>query len=146
MSERLGSDLAFLPTRSLGDVVQRQHVQWVFAGDLVDSLQAAHRFGDPGTIYFYSARWSYGYETRRFLFPDSPGIDRSREHGTFDLDRLDRGPVTYVMIGGYAEEIDRLREMYPGGEAVEDRDDEGVVRFVVYHLRESPGPGAARGP
>ena len=129
-----------------GDLVQAQHMQWVFADDLVDSLQAAHRFDEPGTIYFYSDRWSYGYETRQFLFPDSRGIDRSREHGTFDLDRLARGPVTYVLIGDYEGEIDRLMEIYPGGEVVQDHDDGGGVRFAVYHLRESPGGGAARGP
>ncbi len=115
-----------------GDLVQQQHLKWVFAGELVDGLDAAHGFDDPGTIYFYSSRWTYGYESIGFLYPDSRGIDRSREHGTFDLERLDDGSVTYLLLGGYEQEIDRLKELHPGGETIVD--DEPQPRFAVYHL------------
>jgi hypothetical protein len=123
-----------------GELVERQHLRWVFADELVDSLQAAHRFEDPGTIYFYSARWAYRYETIGFLYPDSPGVDRSREHGTFDLKRLDEGPVTYVLIGGYGDEIDALKELHPGGQAIVD--EELKPRFAVYHLPATPRESA----
>lgn len=42
------------------------------------ALDAAHAFDDPGRIYFYAGRWSYNYETRLFLYPNTPGIDRSQ--------------------------------------------------------------------
>lgn len=68
-----------------GNFVRQDHTNWVFVGDFVDSLKTVHHFNDPGTTYFYSGRWSYDYEPRRFLFPDSLGIDRSKEFGEFTL-------------------------------------------------------------
>jgi hypothetical protein len=41
--------------------------------------------------------------------------------------------VTYLLVGDYAMEIDRLRELHPGGETIVD--DEPQPRFIVYHLR-----------
>ncbi len=115
-----------------GSIVQEEHMDWVYASDLVDALDAAHELDDPGRIYFYSARWSYDYETRRFLYPDTPGIDRSNEFGEYSLDRLDDGPATYVLLPPYAKEIDTLREKYPGGEAVEEYDARGARRYGIY--------------
>ena len=113
---------------------QNQHFKWTFAADHVDALESAHSLDDPGVIYFYSGRWSFNYETVRFLYPDSQGIDRSREYGTFDLVRLHDGPVTYILMGSYAGAIDGLRTLYPEGETIVD-DDELQPRFIVYHLR-----------
>ena len=118
-----------------GDFVQRDHTQWVFANDFVESLEAAHSFTDPGMIYFYSGRWSFNYEPRRFLYPQSPGIDRSKEFGKFSMDRFDSGPVTYVLIPPYEQELDRLRRINPGGVEVRELDESGAIRFAVYHLR-----------
>ena len=115
------------------ELSQDQHFKWTFAPDHVDALSAAHSLGTPGTIYFYSGRWSYDYETIRFLYPDSPGINRSREFGTFELTKLDDGPVTFLLIGNYAQEIDRLKDLYPGGETIVD--EEPQPRYIVYHLR-----------
>ena len=46
-------------------------------------VDAASQYIDglpPGTyVYFFSDRWSFDYETRRFLAPDATGEDRSRE-------------------------------------------------------------------
>ena len=117
-----------------GDFVHRDHTRWVFVSDLVDSLDAAHRSGTPGTIYFYSARWSYNYETRLFLYPESVGIDRSKEFGTFSLNRLDSGPVTYVLLPPYERELEQLMRTYPGGTVAREYDDNGAVRFAVYSL------------
>ena len=116
-----------------GEMVQ--NIKIIFISDHTDSLEAAHSFEDPGTIYFYSGRISYKYGTVRFLYPDTPGINRSREFGTFGLERLDAGPVTYVLIGSsYKGEIDRLQELYPGGETIIDAES----RFSVYHLPADP--------
>ena len=117
-----------------GRIVNEDHVDWVFATDMVDALDAAHRFDEPGTIYFYSERWSYNYETRRFLYPDTPGIDRSRTFGDFSLQKLHEGPVTYVMFPPYTAEVDLLLALHPGGEASEARTEEGNIRFFIYHL------------
>ena len=116
-----------------GEMTRDQNFEWAFGVDHVDGLNAAHSFDDPGTIYFYSGRWSYNYETIQFLYPHTHGIDRSREFGAFDLARLDDGPVTYVLIGAYAQEIEGIMQLYPGGEVIVDN--EPRPRFIVYHLR-----------
>lgn len=117
-----------------GDYVTKDYVDWVLVGRLVDSLDAAHTFDDPGEIYFYSARWSYNYETRKFLYPDTPGTDRSREFGEFSLDRTHSGPVTYVLLPPYERELAELQQRYPGGTTVQEANDDGTLRYAVYHL------------
>lgn len=117
-----------------GSFVGLERTKWVYVNDLVDSLGAAHSFDRPGQIYFYSARWSYDYETRRFLYPQSPGVDRSSEFGSFTLERVDSGPVTYLFLPPYDRELDRLMERYPGGTVVRESEPGGAVRFAVYHL------------
>ena len=107
--------------------------KWTFATNYLDSLEAAHSFDDPGTIYYFSGQRRFQYETIRFLYPDSTGIDRSKEFGVFDLEKLDTGPVTYLLEGPYVEEIDRIMEKYPGGELIVDEGPEPV--YIVYHLR-----------
>jgi len=113
-----------------GEKIQSSQVKWVFPTHYIDSLEAAHSFDDLGTIYFYSGAMFYRYSTIRFLYPDTPGINRSREFGTFGLERLDAGPVTYVLLWPYMEEIDRIQELHPGGETIIDAES----RFIVYHL------------
>ena len=117
-----------------GVMMRQDSTDWVFAADLVAGLDAVHRFDDPGKIYFYTGRWSYRYETIRFLYPDTPGIDRSREHGEYSLERVDSGPVTYLMLPPYAKEIEALRETLPGGETIEEFSDGGSRLFSIYHL------------
>ena len=68
------------------------------------------------------------------MYPDTPGIDRSIEFGEFSLERIDDGPVTYILLSSYAVEIDALRDMHPGGQAVEEYGPHGIRRFSVYHL------------
>ena len=117
-----------------GVMMRQDYTDWVFAADLVAGLDAAHEFDDPGRIYFYTGRWSYRYETIRYLYPGTSGIDRSREHGEYSLERIDSGPVTYLMLPPYADDIDTLKETLPGGEVVEELSDGGSRIFSVYHL------------
>ncbi len=117
-----------------GDFTQSEHTRWVYTGDLVGSLKAAHQTADPGRIYFYSGRWSYNYEVRSFLYPNTGGVDRSREFGAYSLDRDDPGPVTYVLLPPYQVDLDRLKALYPGGSSTLEYDKQGGLRFAVYHL------------
>ena len=106
--------------------------QWTFPTGYFEALEAVNSFDDPGTIYYYSGQRRFRYETIQFLYPNNRGIDRSREFGTFDLEKLDPGPVTYLLEGQYMGEIDRIMEMYPGGELIVD--DRTQPLYVVYHL------------
>lgn len=116
------------------ELPEHQTFQWTFDNDHIEAIEAAHSVPDPGTIYYYSGRRRFSYETIQFLFPESRGIDRSHEFGVFDLERLDTGPVTYLLEGAYMQEIERIREMYPAGELIVD--EEQQPRFIVYHLKE----------
>ena len=106
--------------------------QWTFPTVYFEALETVNSFDDPGTIYYYSGQRRFRYETIQFLYPNNRGIDRSREFGTFDLEKLDPGPVTYLLEGQYMGEIDRIMEMYPGGELIVD--DRTQPLYVVYHL------------
>ena len=130
----LTSVIAWNSVYYFGDFVQQEHVRWVYVDDLVDSLRSAHGFDEPGNIYFYSPRWSYDYETRRFLYPDTLGMDRSKEFGSFSLERLDPGPVTYVFLPPYDRELDSVMGLHPDGTALSEKDAKGGTRFAVYHL------------
>ena len=114
------------------ELPQSSTFQWTFPTGYFEALDAAHSFEDPGTIYYFSGQRTFKYETIRFLCPDSRGVDRSREFGTFDLEKLDTGPVTYLLEGQYMDEIDRIMEMYPGGELIVD--DRTQPFYIVYHL------------
>ena len=125
---------ASLNVSAYADHVQKQDLDWVYAPDLVGALQSAHAFDEPGVAYCYSNRWSYNYETRRFLYPDSSGVDRSREFGEFSLEKVDEGPVTYILLPPYDQEIETLRRLYPGGETIEEFRPDGSRLFSIYHL------------
>ena len=117
-----------------GRIVNEDQMYFVYAYDLVDALDVVHEIDRPGTIYFYSDRWSFDYETRRFLYPDSDGVDRSRRFGEFSLERLDDGPVTYVLYPPYTEEVDTILDLYPEGQLVELGEADGGTQISIYHL------------
>ena len=114
------------------ELPQSSTFQFTFPQYYFEGLDAANSFDDPGTIYYYSRQRTFRYETIRFLYSESRGIDRSREFGTFDLEKIDPGPVTYLLEGAYMEEIDTIMEMYPGGELIVD--DRNQPLYIVYHL------------
>ncbi|MBF6600373.1 MAG: glycosyltransferase family 39 protein [Dehalococcoidia bacterium] len=78
-------------------------------------------------VYFYSDRWSFDYETRRFLAPRATGIDRSREFGgvakgeALDFSRDPQRPVAFVFLDAYLGDADTVTAQYPGGKLTEGR-------------------------
>ena len=104
-------------------------------------LDAASRFIaglPPGTyIYFFSDRWRFDYETRRFLAPQATGEDRSKKFGATSPDdayRIDTtGDVAFVFLGTYVDDVDKVREQHPGGTETEARRGDDVL-FRAYVL------------
>ena len=108
-------------------------------------LDAAARYMDglpkDTYVYFYSDRWRLRYETVRFLAPGVQGEDRSREFRDparipsdggvrADIDR--EGPVAFVLLDAYLEEIDRIMREHPGGAFAETkRGDQVLFRAYV---------------
>ena len=117
-----------------GRMVHQEDMDWIYAVDLVDALDAVHQLADPGTVYFYSDRWSYDYEARRFLYPDTSGLDRSKRFGDYSLERLHYGPVTYALLHTYSGDINTLKALYPNGLARTGHDATGNIRFSIFHL------------
>ncbi|HXF51288.1 MAG TPA: glycosyltransferase family 39 protein [Dehalococcoidia bacterium] len=114
--------------------------RFTFAVELAKASEYMQDLPDDTYVYFYSARWGFGYETRRYLAAGVEGEDRSREFGTFDLRRTRDTGVAYVLLAPYEEYLSQLTRLYPGGIVTESRHD-GTVEFVAYYL-----PPEERGP
>ena len=114
------------------ELPQSSTFQFTFPQYYLEALDAANAFDEPGTIYYYSGQRSFTYETIRFLYAHNRGINRSREFGAFDLQKLDPGPVTYLLEGPYMQEIDTIMAMYPGGRLIVH--DSTQPLYIIYHL------------
>lgn len=112
-------------------------------------LDAASRYMDslPAGAYveFYSSRWGFGYETRRFLAPDVRGEDRSIEFRSAAVaapaDPLDLSvgaaagdrDVAFVFLDPYLGDLDQVVARYPGG-AITEAARNGQTLFRAYYL------------
>jgi 4-amino-4-deoxy-L-arabinose transferase-like glycosyltransferase len=108
-------------------------------------LDAASRYlrddmPEGSYVYWYSDRWSFNYETRRFLAPDALGVDRSpkfrplepgatRESQMADplsfsldpalVDPAHREHAVFVFLDSYAERYQDVIAAHPGGQLIE---------------------------
>lgn len=114
--------------------------RFTFAVEIAKASEYMEQLPEGTYVYFYSARWSFDYETRRYLASEVEGEDRSTEFGTFDLQRSRESSVAYVLLSPYEQYAPQLMRMYPGGILTESRH-EGAVEFVAYYLPpEAPVP------
>ena len=116
---------------------------WVFAREIAEASAFMDDRSPGEHVYFYSARWSVNYETRRFLAPDVSAEDRSDEFGEFSLvaDPAQGDPV-FVFLGPYLDSLVEVERLYPGGQTVRGEDMGGRPAFVAY----VPDPAIVRGP
>lgn len=91
-------------------------------------------------VYFYSERWSFNYETRRFIAPNARGEDRSQEFGTLptgaapDVSIDVSGTVAFVFLGPYVDLASAVVARYPGGTETDvRRGSEVEFRAYVVH-------------
>jgi hypothetical protein len=117
------------------DFARQPSTRWVFCADLVESIEYIESLPSEGLyVYFYSDRWSYNYETRQFLLPQVPGEDRSRQFGTFSLEKADNQQnMVYLLLPPYEGLIDQIREKYPGGIYKASGEDGSV--FSAYFIK-----------
>ena len=115
------------------DIVEQDNLPWIYASDLVAALDTSHA-EDPGLVYFYSPRWEFDYATRQFLYPDTEGVDRSREHGTFGTEKTVEGTATYVLFPPYTDEIAAIRRALPNGVETTELLPDGSPRFTIYRV------------
>lgn len=106
-------------------------------------MDAASRYMNglaPGTlVYFYSDRWGFNYETRRFLAPSAEGVDRSRRFrtagasGPLDLSADRSRTVAFVFLAEYFDQVDAVARLYPGGRMAETTRG-GEMLYRAYEL------------
>jgi 4-amino-4-deoxy-L-arabinose transferase-like glycosyltransferase len=126
------------------DEARSEPARWVYVEQLAAaSKYIASRPNQP-YVYFYSSRWSYDYETRRYLVPNLKGENRSTEFGkrvvngeeqpppVLDFDA--RVPSVIVLLPDYFEVLGPVQETYPGGELYVGRNDKGERLFIAYTL------------
>lgn len=110
-----------------------------YAYELSAAVSYAKALPETPYVYFYSDRWAYDYEARRFQAPGIPGEDRSREFGWFSID-LDGGegqPALFLLLGPYQGIADDLRSRYPRGRYFEKLDGDGRCLFGAYLVEPS---------
>jgi hypothetical protein len=110
-----------------GPVQDTFAMRYVYPYELDAASRYIARQPDGTLVYFYSDRWPFDYETRRFLAPDAIGVDRSFEFGppttelNFGADRS--RDVVFVFLGEYLPNFERVVDDFPDGvqtEAVRD--------------------------
>ena len=107
--------------------------RFTFAVEIAEASKYMRDLPDSTYVYFYSARWGFDYETRRYLAPNLQGEDRSKEFGTFGLQRETSSAVAFVLLPPYTEYASELMRRYPGGTLTQlERD--GILLFRAYYL------------
>ena len=107
--------------------------KWVYAYQLTQISTFLHSLPKPLYVYFYSNRWSYQYETLRFLAQAIPGKDRSTQFGVYSLiNTRPNDKVVYLFLPEYSESFYSIQQLYPNGETVIKKDKDGSILFFAY--------------
>lgn len=118
------------------DWAEKEPTRWVYCHDLVQALNHVKRLDTrDARIYFFSDRWSYNYETRKFLLPDVPGEDRSERFGKFSIEKdAAHKRVVYLIMSPYNRFIPQVQEKYPGGEYEELKEGNRLI-YAAYYVK-----------
>lgn len=109
-----------------------QETKWIFAYELTQAIDYLKTIDPQTVVYFYSKRWPWNYETRRFLLPSMKGEDRSREFGEFTIEKRNK-KVAYLLMSDYLDLLKEIKEKYPNGKLHEQKE-AGKTIFAVYSL------------
>ncbi len=108
-----------------------------FSPELAEASGFMSELPEDQLIYFYSDRWSFDYETVRYLTSDRPGEDRSTRFGqTTGLEPDRTRDIAYVFMNPYRGLIDELEALYPGGDRLD-----GGTNYQAYLLPKSEEAG-----
>jgi hypothetical protein len=122
--------LAFTATSFLvKDLAENERVKWVFVYEFTSAIDYVKTL-DPVKAYFYSDRWSWNYETRKFLLPSFAGEDRSRKFGNFSIEKRDEHAV-YILLPDYTNIMENITQAYPNGTSFEGYDKDKLL-FSAY--------------
>jgi 4-amino-4-deoxy-L-arabinose transferase-like glycosyltransferase len=113
--------------------------QFVFVPDLAAASNYMHDHAGGAQVYFYADRWSFNYETRRYLAPNVDAVDRSKEFGRYTLTADRSKDVLYIFLGSYIGRVAEVEQLYPGGTPYEERRSNGQLLFQAYYLPKANG-------
>lgn len=102
-----------------------------FSYPLVKAAEFLNTLPDTQFLYFYSSSWSYDYETMRFLAPHIQGENRSSQFGKYSL--INTHPdkkVVYLFLDNYLGSIDVIRDLYPNGKVIVNKDSNGNRNII----------------
>jgi 4-amino-4-deoxy-L-arabinose transferase-like glycosyltransferase len=126
------------------DIAYSEPVKWVYVEQLAEASKYLAQRPNQPHVYFYSGRWAYDYETRRYLLPNLKGENRSIEFGKRMVDGKEepppllefdaRVPSVIVLLPDYADSLGPIQENYPGGEVHIARNRDGELLFIAYTL------------
>ena len=109
-----------------------------FSYPLVNTAEFLQNQPRPLYVYFYSNRWSYEYETLRFIAQDIAGKDRSTQFGEYSLENTrSNHNVVYLFFPEYSESFYSIQELYPNGRTVTQKDKDGSILFFAYIVNPS---------
>ncbi len=130
-----------------GPVQDTEAMHWVYPYQLDAASRYIDELPKDTYVYFYSDRWSFDYETRRFLAQGYSGEDRSTEFRGAVVGPGDDAPpdrsrnIAYVFLGTYIDRAGDVIGRYPGG-GVTDVWRGGEVEFRAYFLPRTEPAGA----
>jgi 4-amino-4-deoxy-L-arabinose transferase-like glycosyltransferase len=112
-----------------GEVGRSDIAKFAYAYELSRAAVYLDSLPQEPYVYFYSDRWSYGYEARRFQAPAIPGEDRGRFCAcplSIEI-TSDRRPAVFVLMPDYASLAQELAIRYPQGRYIETREGQQFI-------------------
>jgi hypothetical protein len=130
-----------------GTTVKSEPMHWTLAVEMVDASRYVATLPEDSYVYFYSERWPWTHEIRRFFAPEARGEDRSQQFGDygFAVDPTAGQPV-FLFLDNYRGDVAAVQARFPGGETIVAGDPENPD-YVVYlpPTQAAPATGAPGG-
>jgi 4-amino-4-deoxy-L-arabinose transferase-like glycosyltransferase len=123
-----------------GTTVNSEPMHWTLAVEMVEASRYVATLPEDSYVYFYSERWPWTHEIRRFFAPDARGEDRSRQFGDygFAVDPTAGQPV-FLFLDNYRGDLAAVQARFPGGQTIAAGDLENPD-YVVYLPAPVPAP------
>jgi 4-amino-4-deoxy-L-arabinose transferase-like glycosyltransferase len=115
--------------------------RWVYSQEVTAASEYIQSLPNNPYVYFYSERWSFDYETRKYLAPRVQGENRSKQHGQQQGYEIDRSrDSVLLLLPPYIADQDLLRTMYPEGTESVGREGERAL-YLAYHVPAAENDG-----
>ena len=133
---------AFQNLGRIGEWAESRSLRWFFSHEYHNALTFLDTLDDRYEIRSYSNRHSINNNIRRFLVPDLNGRDMSEKFGGDEsIDTELRGNTAFLVMDDYLDVVPQLEEIFPQGNLVSERDEEGKVLWAVHLVTAATASG-----